>query len=38
MIYVQLRARVKLAQGETLHAALAAKVLRSEKAVHCSLF
>ena len=28
MIYVQLRARVKLAQGETLHVADAAKVLR----------
>lgn len=31
MIYVQLRARVKLAQGETLHVADAAKVLGSEK-------
>lgn len=38
MIYVQLRARVKLAQGETLHVADAAKVLGSEKAGHCSLF
>lgn len=38
MIYVQLRTRVKLAQGETLHVADAAKVLGSEKAGHCSLF
>lgn len=38
MIYVQLRARVKLAQGETLHVADAANVLGSEKAGHCSLF
>ena len=38
MIYVQLRARVKLAQRETLHVADAAKVLGSEKAGHCSLF
>ena len=38
MINLQLRARVKLAQGETLHVADAAKVLGSEKAGHCSLF
>ena len=35
---MQLRARVQLAQGETLHVADAAKVLGSEKAGHCSLF
>ena len=38
MNYEQLRDPVKLAQGETLHVADAAKVLGSEKAGHCSLF